>query len=117
MKTKLEFTFCHRKPERSFFWKGKQFPVCARCTGIHLGYLSTFLFLFGILTMNWWIALLLTIPTLIDGFTQAYWNRESNNILRFITGLMAGIGMMAICAIIGKEIGLLILDGIRLIIK
>ncbi|WP_033562993.1 DUF2085 domain-containing protein [Sphingobacterium sp. SYP-B4668] len=117
MKTKLEFTFCHRKPERSFFWKGKQFPVCARCTGIHLGYLSTFLFIFGILTMNWWIALLFTLPTIIDGLTQAYWNRESNNILRFITGIMAGIGMMAICAIIGRAIGSLILDGIQLIIK
>jgi len=24
--TKLEFSLCHQKPERSFFWKGKQFP-------------------------------------------------------------------------------------------
>ena len=27
---------CHQKPERSFFWDGHQFPVCARCTGIYL---------------------------------------------------------------------------------
>ena len=28
---------CHQMPERSFFYKGKQFPVCARCTGVIIG--------------------------------------------------------------------------------
>lgn len=28
---------CHQMPERSFFYKGKQFPVCARCTGVSIG--------------------------------------------------------------------------------
>lgn len=27
---------CHQIPERSFFWAGQQFPVCARCTGLYL---------------------------------------------------------------------------------
>src|SRR4051812_167741 len=27
---------CHQRPDRSFFWQGHQFPVCARCTGIYL---------------------------------------------------------------------------------
>ena len=27
---------CHQRPERSFFWDGHQFPVCARCTGLYL---------------------------------------------------------------------------------
>jgi uncharacterized membrane protein len=27
---------CHQRPDRSFFWDGHQFPVCARCTGIYL---------------------------------------------------------------------------------
>jgi uncharacterized membrane protein len=26
---------CHQMPERSFFWDGHQFPVCARCTGLY----------------------------------------------------------------------------------
>ena len=29
---------CHQMPERSFFFKGYQFPVCARCTGMIVGY-------------------------------------------------------------------------------
>lgn len=109
-KTKIEFVFCHRKPERSFFWKGKQFPVCARCTGIHLGYLSFPLFTFNVLTFNPLLTLALIIPTVIDGLTQAYYNRTSTNWLRVSTGLMAGVGMMSLLAIMGKAIGRFILS-------
>ncbi|MDO5151670.1 MAG: DUF2085 domain-containing protein, partial [Oscillospiraceae bacterium] len=28
---------CHQRPDRSFFYKGHQFPLCARCTGAVLG--------------------------------------------------------------------------------
>ncbi len=28
---------CHQKPDRSFFSCGRQWPVCARCTGLYLG--------------------------------------------------------------------------------
>ncbi len=112
-KIEIQFTFCHRKPERSFFWKGKQFPVCARCTGIHLGYLSFPFFLFSVFSLNLWWTLGLMVPTYIDGLTQAYCNRESNNILRVTTGFLAGVGAMSLISIIGKFIG----DQILLLIK
>ncbi len=92
-------------PERSFFWRGKQFPVCARCTGIHLGYLSLPLFALGIIHLNLYWTLLFIFPTYLDGFTQAFFNRESNNTLRLITGLFAGIGTMSLSSIAGKYIG------------
>ena len=38
-------------------------------------------------------ATLLIIPTAIDGLTQLFEYRESNNVLRFITGLIGGIGI------------------------
>ena len=107
---KIHFTFCHRKPERSFFWKNKQFPVCARCTGIHIGYISFPIFLLQIFTLNIWWTLALIIPTFIDGYTQAFFNRESNNWLRFITGFFAGIGMMSLVALIGQFLGIKILQ-------
>ncbi len=100
----LHFTFCHRRPDRSFFYKGKQFPVCARCTGIHVGYLTFPFFLFGLFYLNIWWTLALIAPTNIDGLTQAFCNRESNNPLRFITGVMAGVGTMSIVSLIGKGI-------------
>ena len=34
------FFGCHCRPDRSFFYKGKQFPVCARCTGELAGILA-----------------------------------------------------------------------------
>ena len=107
---KLEFSFCHQLPERSFFFKGKQFPVCARCTGIHIGYLSFPIFLFGFLSLSLWLSIVLILPTVIDGLTQAFLERESTNWLRFITGLTAGIGSMALISIVGKYIGNLILS-------
>ena len=101
----FNFTFCHRIPERSFFWKGKQFPVCARCTGIHIGYITFPFFMFSIFELNLLWTLVLIIPTYIDGLVQAYLNIESTNIRRLITGLMSGIGMMSLVSIIGKYIG------------
>lgn len=112
-KKKIQLTFCHRKPERSFFWKGKQFRVCARCTGIHIGYLTFPLFLFQVLSLNIWWTLLLIMPTYIDGWTQSFSNRESNNILRVTTGFMAGVGMMSLVAIIGQSLGQFILSQIK----
>ena len=109
-KRHIHLTFCHRKPERSFFWKGKQFPICARFTGIHIGYLAFPIFLFQICTLNFWWTIALIIPTFIDGWTQAFFNRESNNWLRLTTGLLAGIGMMSLVAIIGQFLGIKILQ-------
>ena len=108
-RVKLHFSFCHRKPERSFFWRGKQFPVCARCTGIHLGYLSFPFFLFGVVSLNFWMTILLIVPTYLDGFIQAYYNKESTNMRRLITGLMAGVGTMSLVSITGIFIAELIL--------
>jgi uncharacterized membrane protein len=32
----LASTICHQRPERSFVVNGRQFPVCARCTGLYV---------------------------------------------------------------------------------
>ncbi len=53
------------------------------------------------------------VPTLVDGLTQAFLKRESNNLLRVTTGLMAGIGAMSMISIIGNFLG----DQILFILK
>jgi len=108
-KVKLQFVSCHRMPERSFFYKGRQFPVCARCTGFYLAYITMPIFTFSFWVPGLALTLLLLTPALIDGLTQAYFNRESNNTIRVITGFIAGAGLMSLTAIIGKGIGYLIL--------
>ncbi|WP_296878831.1 DUF2085 domain-containing protein [uncultured Methanobrevibacter sp.] len=97
---------CHRKPERSFFIKGHQFPVCARCTGFYTG-LAVFLIYNQFYEIDYSInmliiSMLLLIPTTIDGFTQFLEFRESNNTLRFTTGLIGGIGLIIFLKIIIK---------------
>lgn len=109
-KSKIEWVACHRKPERSFFYKGKQFPICARCTGIYIGYISIFVFAFTLKSVPVLWSMVLLLPALADGLTQAFYHRESNNILRLITGIMFGVGLSSLGAIIAKIIGNLILN-------
>jgi uncharacterized membrane protein len=100
---------CHRLPNRTFKFRNHYFPVCARCTGFYIGTFSYFLavyFLYIPYTINFIIcAVLMLVPTFIDGTTQLKGTRESNNTLRFVTGLIGGIGL----AIILKAIKWLIL--------
>ena len=109
-KYQLNLTSCHRLPERSFFFRGKQFPFCARCTGVNLSFLFMPLFIFNLISFNLAITFFFMVPAFIDGFTQAFCKRESNNILRFLTGLMMGIGLNSLSAHIGKGIGALIIN-------
>ncbi|WP_129690997.1 DUF2085 domain-containing protein [Gottfriedia acidiceleris] len=82
---------CHRKQERSFHIGSYTFPLCARCSAVLIGYLFLpFLFMISSLLL-WWYIPLLMMPLLIDGYTQKWNWRESNNYLRFITGLLFGI--------------------------
>ncbi|PKK37562.1 hypothetical protein BWI96_06800 [Siphonobacter sp. SORGH_AS_0500] len=105
----IQFVSCHRKAERSFFWRGKQFPVCARCTGIYLGYLSFPVFNFDLYYISSLFSILLIMPTLLDGLTQAYMRRESTNFIRLTTGILGGVGAMSLIINIGTFIGNLIL--------
>lgn len=110
MQHRIRLVTCHRRPDRSFFFRGRQFPVCARCTGILLGYLSFPLFLFGVLNLSLLVTLLLLIPTLVDGFTQALGWRESNNWLRFATGLLVGISEVSLAQKAGYLLRTLVIN-------
>ncbi|PKP59696.1 MAG: hypothetical protein CVT88_04880 [Candidatus Altiarchaeales archaeon HGW-Altiarchaeales-1] len=100
----IKLTFCHRLPERSFFFQGKQFPVCARCTGIIAGMLFMPIFHFEIIHPTVLLVILFMIPTAIDGTTQALGKRVSNNNLRFVTGTLFGMSQVASIVIIGKTL-------------
>lgn len=100
---------CHRNPRRSFFFRGHQFPVCARCTGFYISGILT-IALLRIFSWDFYylyinndyfsvflllsISIILLIPAGIDGTTQLLNIRESNNILRLITGLLGGLGLI-----------------------
>lgn len=95
--------FCHQRPDRSFFFRGHQFPVCARCTGFIVGtlffciysYLVPIYYTYDLL----YLSIILQLPYIIDGTTQFFDLRESNNHLRFITGFIGAIGLIIMARI------------------
>lgn len=84
-----KITGCHQLPERSFFIHGRQFPVCARCTGVFAGEILGILF-FRIGEIPIWIGIILCIVMLMDWLIQAKGIHKSTNARRLITGLMSG---------------------------
>lgn len=99
---------CHRKKERCYkFMRNAPLRICSRCSSILLGYfviipmvlydLNNYLSIKELLI----IALILQLPMLIDGITQAKGYRLSSNFLRTITGLCSGFGLSMIIYAIG----------------
>lgn len=84
---------CHCKKERSFYYKGKKFPICARCTGILIGLIIENIIFYFYKFSNI-LSLLFIIPLIIDGVIQEYFSYESNNRRRFITGVLFSFGLI-----------------------
>ncbi|MBQ7399765.1 MAG: DUF2085 domain-containing protein [Clostridia bacterium] len=86
---------CHQLPERSFFIKGYQFPVCARCTGVFIGYvLGIILHLVHGTSIT--CCLSGCAVMFLDWYIQYREIKMSTNIRRLITGVMGGCGVMGI---------------------
>ena len=91
-KKNIVLCLCHHKKERCFSIFGIQFPLCSRCTGIFAGgFIGFVLSNFNLVFSQTYFSLLL-VPLLIDGFSQLFGLRQSNNKLRFMTGLLFGLG-------------------------
>lgn len=97
-KKDYSYLICHRRPDRTFKIRNHYFPVCSRCTGLYIGVFSCFIYM-GLFyvpyNFNFILSsILMMIPMFIDGITQFFGFRESNNTLRFLTGLIAGLGLV-----------------------
>lgn len=104
------YAVCHRISVRSFFIGERQFPLCARCSGMYLGalvgllyyarfpgragmpvikvsaVLAAFLLVFGVDGVNSYLHL-------FPGFTGIY---QPTNLLRLLTGTGVGLGIAAV---------------------
>jgi uncharacterized membrane protein len=96
----LGFGLCHQLPERSFFGGGLQVPVCARDTGIYVGFVLS-LALIALLDrgrrrsgLPEWSLLVLGGAMIAvmawDGVTSYAGLRSTTNDIRLATGLMTG---------------------------
>lgn len=123
---------CHQISERTIYLNGNQMPVCARDVSIFL-FLTAGLFagmflrrsyflskgLLGIFPKRFresvnrriganWFALLFVllcfVPLALDGGLQLFTEYESNNVLRFLTGLPAGFIVGLLLAVMIKSV-------------
>lgn len=84
---------CHQMPERSFFFRGYQLPVCARCSGMILGYIFS-IFIAPFMDCNLVVYLLLCFPMAIDGLLQYKTSYVSTNFKRLVSGFLYGYGFL-----------------------
>lgn len=89
----ISLCFCHRMKERSFPQKGFNI-FCSRCMGILIGGVIGIISLLFSIRVPFLFSGLILIPLIVDGVTQAFFERESNNSIRFITGLIFGFGLV-----------------------
>ena len=88
----IESTGCHQIPERSFTIHGKQFPICARCTGVLIGNIASYI-MFFLYTIPLKFYIVGCIIMFIDWLIQYIGIRESTNFRRLITGIIGGYSL------------------------
>ena len=95
------FMGCHQRSDRSFFYKNKQFPICARCTGVIIGEFCALVFFLCKIRISLLICLVLCGIMFGDWLVQKMHLLQSTNKRRLITGILGGYGYMTIvCKII-----------------
>lgn len=99
------YGLCHQLPERSFFGAGYQVPVCARDTGIFVGFTLAWLLIVFLergrrpteppAALHSVVLVVLIVLMAIDGVTSYAGLRPTTNEIRLITGLMTGYALAA----------------------
>ena len=95
---------CHQIYERSFSLRNYQLPLCARCTGILCGYILAIVLLLLRFKVKFYMCVVMVVPLVLDGSLQYFFKIMSNNIRRFITGILFGFGIIQIIAYLAYSI-------------
>lgn len=93
---KIGLCFCHRRKDRTIRFFGLENFFCSRCLGVLIGFFIGLCYSIFFHSFPLVLGIIFMIPLVIDGFSQLFGYRESNNIIRLITGFLFGFGMTAI---------------------
>ena len=91
--------FCHRRKDRTIWFFGLENIFCSRCLGILIGGTVGLICVLYQYRIDLFWSVLLLLPLILDGFLQAFGYRESNNIVRLVTGFIFGVGLQFFLAI------------------
>ncbi len=99
---------CNRNPERALHIGDFVFPICYRCMMLGIGIFIGCIFFYILKEKknmlfkfkHFILAIILIIPTFIDGLVQTLSTYESTNLRRSVTGLIAGLGISFLIIII-----------------
>lgn len=99
----LGMGLCHQLPARSFFGGGHQLPVCARDTGIYLGFVISLAVISALdrgrhrdrMPPAWLLAVGAVLVAVLgwDGVTEYAGLRTTTNVIRLATGLGTGFAL------------------------
>ena len=87
---------CHQMQERSFTLHSRQFPVCARCTGVGVGNVMALILLFVWQPPSWLLVAGCGVM-FVDWLVQHLGLHESSNWRRLITGMFGGFSLTSLC--------------------
>ncbi|WP_161975400.1 DUF2085 domain-containing protein [Tengunoibacter tsumagoiensis] len=87
---------CAQIPSHSFYIFGHQLGMCARNFSIYASmFVGSLIFVLSkkrIPGIPWWLWGLMILPIAFDGITQMFGLRESDWVLRLLTGTLFGLG-------------------------
>jgi uncharacterized membrane protein len=85
---------CHQRADRSFFLNENEMPFCSRDLGLFLGLSLGMLIALALAPrFNIFLTGVLALPIVIDGGLQLISSYSSNNMVRFVTGVLGGVAI------------------------
>ena len=100
MDKKIIFAFCHRQEDRCIKLFGHTSFLCARCTGMIIGFIPALILLVLNKTLPWTLSFVLIFPLIFDGLSQLIGIRKSTNLIRLITGILFVLGFLSLIKVI-----------------
>lgn len=95
----IGFAFCHRQKDRCLNIFGHTSFLCARCTGIIIGFLPYLVISLFDISLPLFVSFAFMAPMIVDGISQYFNFRISNNMTRLVTGLLFTPGLLSLMGV------------------